>query len=214
MIYLEETLNLFPPSPETLDTLVGLAREQLLGLCRQLGVRLVAAWYSDVELFCQTTQIFEFEDREALRAFRIRASRERAWGEYLARLEELAPERHSRLLESLGPVPPETLHEAIAQSQEAPLGAYTLAILEVAPGRMSDFVAGLTEGAKNLPIVASWRPIAGRPNEVIDLWKGALRQSGYQPADDRSRQFFRTLRERAPRERLVTVYTLPYSPLR
>ncbi|MBW2063280.1 MAG: NIPSNAP family protein [Deltaproteobacteria bacterium] len=214
MIYLEETLNLSPASPETLDTFVEFAQEQLMPLCERLGPRLMAAWYSDVELFCQVTQILEFDSLRTFDDFRAKAGQDRAWGEYEARLEELAPEQHSRLLEPLGPVPPEVLHEAMAQSQQSPLGAYSLAILEIVPGRMPDFIAGLNEGAKNLPIVASWRPIAGKHNEVIDLWKGALRQEGYQPADEFSREFFRGLRELAPRERLIPVYTLPYSRLR
>jgi hypothetical protein len=49
---------------------------------------------------------------------------------------------------------------------------------------------------------------------VTDVWKGALRQSGYQPADEGTKQFFRGVRELAPRERLLIVYPLPYSPLR
>lgn len=216
MLYLEETLNLMPPSPETLDTFVELAQEQLVPVCQRLGSNLVLAWYSDVESFCQVTQILEFENLEALKAFRVKASQDRAWGEYAARLEELAPERRSRLLEPLGPYPPEILHEAAAESQQSPLGVYTLAILEVAPGKMAEFIEALTAGAKNRPtrIVASWRPIAGSPNEVIDVWKGGLRQSAYQPADEDRKQFFRRLRPRAPKERLIPVFTLPYSQLR
>jgi hypothetical protein len=214
MIYLEETLNLSPASPETLDTLVAFAQEQLVPLCPRLGARLVSAWYADVELFSQTTQIFEFDSLATFELFRAKARQDTAWQKYETRLEELAPERRSRLLEPLGPVPPATLHEAIAQSQQSPLKAYTLAILEIVQGKMTDFITGLEAGARTLPIIASWRPITGKSNEVIDVWKGALRQDGYQPADENSRQFFRRLRERAPRERLLTVYTLPHSPLR
>ena len=91
---------------------------------------------------------------------------------------------------------------------------YSLAVLEVAPGKLAEFVAMLDAVKQMLPIVASWRAVAGNPNEVFDLWKGALGQDPYSPADERSKAFFRPLREMAPRERLVNLYSLPYSRLR
>ncbi|MFX1298605.1 MAG: NIPSNAP family protein [Promethearchaeota archaeon] len=214
MIYLEEKMNLIPASPETLDIFIKMAQEQLIPICERLGSRLVAAWYSDVEWFSQVTQIMEFDDMEALKAFRIKTSQDLTWGKYMARLEELAPERSSRLLEPLGPVQPKVLNKAIRRSQKKPLGVYSLATLEVAPNKMPEFMIALEQASKGFPIIASWRPIAGNPNEVIDLWKGALRQASYQPADEFSLQFFRPLRELAPKERLIKVYTLPYSQLR
>jgi hypothetical protein len=213
MIYLEETLNLAPASPEALDNFVGFAQERLVPAWQRLGARLVLAWYSDIDWFCQVTQVLEFDDLGAFEAFRAKASQDPEWAEYEARLAEMAVEQGSRLLEPLGPVPPETLHVAIARSQESPVGAYSLAVLQVLPGRMSEFISGLEVSAEALPIVASWRAIVGKQNQVIDLWKGALRQSGYQPADEGTRQFFRPLREIAPRETLRPVFPLPYSPL-
>jgi len=214
MIYLEEKLNLTPASPETLDVFIKFAQEKLVPICERLGSRLVAAWYSDVEWFSQVTQIMEFDDMEALKSFRIKASQDPAWGEYTARLEELAPERRSRLLEPLGPVLPKILHRAIRRSQKKAFGIYSLATLEVAPNKMPKFLTALEQASKGFPIIASWRPIAGNPNEVIDVWKSALRREAYQPADDIFKDFFRQLRELAPKERLINIYTLPYSQLR
>jgi hypothetical protein len=214
MIYLEETFNLTPATPETLDLFVDFAQTKLVPARQNLGSRLIAAWYSDVEVFCQVTQILEFDSLSAYEGFRLETDQNTKWKAIEDRLHELAPQQRLRLLEPLGPVPPETLHEAISESKQAPLRAYSLAILEVTPGKMSDFKAGLEQMAPVLPIVASWRPITGKQNVVIDVWKGALRQEGYQPAKEDSKEFFRQLREVAPQEHLIPVYTLPYSMLK
>ena len=57
MIYLEETFSLSPACPETLDSFVEFARESFVPVAQRLGARLVAAWFSNVELFSQATQI-------------------------------------------------------------------------------------------------------------------------------------------------------------
>ncbi len=217
MIYLEQTLNITPASPDIRDSYIKIAQELLVPACKRLGARLVAAWNGNYEWVMQTTQIFEFDDIEALKNFRINASQDREWGEYTAQLEVFAPERRTRLLEPIGAVPPEVLHEAIEESQKSPLKVYSMAILEVNPGKMSDFIAGVSAGYKVVPIIASWRPIAGSPNQVIDLWKGDVLFSAeamaYRPFSN-DQQWVRQLRENAPKERIVPLYTLPYSPLR
>ena len=76
------------------------------------------------------------------------------------------------------------------------------------------------QGSKMFPIIASWRPIAGNPNEVIDLWKGSKPiidgsiTTGYEPPNDLSKQFFGELRKIAPKEHAELVFTLPYAQLR
>ena len=220
MIYLEEKFNLIPASPETLENFVNFAQEYLRKeICERLGTRLIVAWYNTSEWYCQVTQIMEFDDMEALKDFRIKASQDSAWGEYAARLEEFSPERRSRLLEPLGPVLPKILHKAIKRSQRIPLKIYLLATLEVAPNKMPEFLTMIEEVAKMLPIIASWRPIGGSPNEVIDLWKGNKLivdgfTTGYEPPNDLSKQFFGELRKIAPKEHAELVFTLPYAQLR
>jgi hypothetical protein len=213
MIYLEETINLEPANPETLDKYIELVQAQLVPIGKRLGFRLVAAWYTDVEWFSQVIQMLEFDDLEAFAAFRAKAGEDSAWEAYAAHLEILAPERRSRLLEPLGPIPPEVLHEAAAQSSQSPLGVYTWAVLGVAPGKMPEFTAAVEAGAKVFPIIASLRTIIGRQNEVTDIWKGSLRQEGYQPTTEEANRAIGRLREMAPRERIVMVFPLPCSPL-
>jgi len=217
MIYLEETLNITPASPDIRDSFIKVAQELLVPACNRLGARLVIAWSGNYEWVMQITQIFEFDDIEALKNFRIKTSQDREWGEYTAQLEVFAPERRTRLLEPIGAIPPETLHKAIEESQKSPLKVYSLAILEVNPNKMSEFIAGVKAGSQVFPIIASWRPIAGSPNQVIDLWKGDVLWStesmAYQPFR-KDQQWVRQLREQAPKERILPIYTLPYSPLK
>ena len=217
MIYLEQTLNIIPASPDVRDEYIKVAQELLVPACKRLGARLVTAWNGNYEWVMQTTQIFEFDDIEALKTFRINASQDKEWGEYMAQLEVFAPERRTRLLEPIGAVPPEILHKAIEESQKTPLKVYSMAILEVNPGKMPDFIAGVAAGYKVFPIIASWRPIAGSPNEVIDLWKGDIlfsaERMAYSPYTP-DQQWVRQLRINASKERIVPLYALPYSPLR
>ena len=214
MIYLKETLDLAPASPETRDAFIAFAEADLLPAYARLNARLAGAWFSHSEWYGQITQILEFESLAGFEASRAAAASDPAWGDCERRLEQFAPRRRAQLLEPLGPIPPATLADAIRASAEKPLTVYSLAVLEVAPGKMADFVATLDTVKQMFPIVASWRAVAGNPNEVFDLWKGALGQEPYSPADERSKAFFRPLREMAPRERLVNLYSLPYSRLR
>ena len=214
MIYLEEVFNLKDASWEALDNFIDFARENLVPICPDVGARLTAAWSSSEEWFCQVRQVLEFDDMDALKSFRINASQNKAWGIYAAGLEEHAPVRRSRLLEPLGPVPVEILHQAINDSEKTPNHGYLQAILEVGTDKMTQFSTGLTETYKILPIIACWRPIGGSPNEVIDIWKSPEPEKAYQPADDFRKQFMRTVREVAPKERVVRMIALPYSPLR
>jgi hypothetical protein len=197
-----------------LDNFVEFAKERFVPVCPRLGARLVATWYSHVEFFAQVTQVLEFDDMVALKSFRSKTSQDREWGEYTSRLEEIAPERRSRLLEPLESVPPRILHQAIKESQEKALGAYFLAVLEVAADNMATITANLKETIKKYPIIASWRPVAFKRNQIIDVWKGPIPQWAYLPANDQYRQFFRNVRAMVPHEYLIPVFTLPYSPLR
>lgn len=214
MIYLMQKLNLAPASPETRDQFIAFATGDLIPACDRLGARLVGAWFSHSEWYGQVTQMLEFDDLAGFQHFRDRARDDAAWQDCEQRIAALAPERTSTLLEPLGPIPATSLADAIQASRAQPIEKYTFAILEVAPGKMDAFCTTLAAVKDMFPIVASWRAVAGNPNEVIDLWKGALAQETYAPADERSKAFFRPLREMAPRERVVNLYALPYSPLR
>ena len=103
--------------------------------------------------------------------------------------------------------------QAARASADAPAGEYCFAILEVAPGRMDDFKKLLAMGAANLPILASWRDVAGNPARVVDLWRGNPGQKPYEPNTPAMDAFFGPLREVAPTERMMRLFPMPYSPL-
>ncbi len=214
MIYLQEILNLTPATPETLDSFIKMSQNLLVPVCERLGARLVVAWFSTYEWYYQVTHVFEFADMKGLKEFRIKAGQDKQWFEYTVKLEEFAPERRTRLLEPIGAISPDVLHKAIEESQKKALKVYSFATLEVTPNKMTEFVDFVKTLSKNAPIIASWRPIAGNPNEVNDLWKGSLVPKDYQPAVEGMKEWFRELRELAPKERLVQIFPLPYSELK
>ncbi len=213
MLHLQQDFDLEPATPRTRDAFIELAREALVPAAERHGARLVAAFFSNTEWFFRVTQLLELPSLAAYEAWRRALETDAAAMDAAARVASLAPRRTGRLLEPLGAIPVDALHQAIEASADRPSGVFSAAILEVAPGRMAEFTKLLTAAGPQLPIVASWRPLAGNPDQVIDLWKGDV-ERGYAPADARTNAFFDPLREVAPRERLVRYWPLPYSPLR
>jgi len=212
MIYLEESFNLHPASPASRDGFIE-AMEAVLPAGEGLGARLVAAWFCHEVWFSQVVHVTEFEDLAALGAWRAALQKDGHARDSLAQLAALAPERKVELLEPLGPIAPATLHEAIEASRHEPAGVYTFAILEVAPGQMERFSALLDGGKAQLPILACWRDLTGNPDRITDLWKGDVGRHGYRPSDAAQNAFFEPLRQVAPRERMMRLHPLPYSPL-
>ena len=213
MIYLEESLNLVPASPATIDEFVAFATEKLVPVRERLGARLAAAWFTNADRYAEVIQVWEFDDLAALGAFCAAAKDDKASVECEEEIEKLAPERHTYLMEALGPIPPRALQDAADASRDEPVGTYSMAILDVAPGKMPQFIAGLEASSGNLPIIASWRNISGRQNRVVDVWTGAVGQEAYGPANDGMKAFFQGLRQFAPQERIKIVRPLPHSPL-
>jgi hypothetical protein len=213
-IYLQQDFDLHPASPATRDRFVALATEALVPGWSRFGARLVGAWFHHESWFSQITQVVEFAGLAEFEAVRRQAQVDEAWRSAGAEVERLAPRRSESLLEPLGPVAPAALDSAIDAARQEACGAYTFAILEVAPGMMERFTQVLAFAKDQLPIIACWRPIAGNPDLVVDLWKGDIGRAPYRPTDDRTDAFFGPLREMAPRERLVSLLPLPYSPLR
>jgi len=213
MIHLKQTFNLEPASPATRDAFVEHANARLLPAWSSVGGRLTGAFCSTEDWFFQVTHLVGFEDLAAFDRGRRAIEEGAEFSDLRAGDEALAPVRGTSLLEDLGPVAGEALEAGIAKAAETPAGEYTFAILEVATGRMEDFKKMLGMAAPQLPILASWRDVVGNPSQVIDLWRGGVGQEPYAPNDPRSEAFFGPLRQVAPRERIVRLFPMPYSPL-
>ena len=218
MIYAKDHFNVSPASPATRDRFVAAATESLLPAINSQGARLVGAWFCHEEWFSQIVHMTAFESLAAYEAYHeaagAGAGADGGLAKAHAELAGLAPERRTELLESLGPIPESILDAAIEASAAKPAEIYTFAILEVAPGRMDQFKAMLGAAGGGLPILASWRDLSGNPDRVIDLWRGDTGRAGYAPSNAQMDAFFGPLREVAPRERMMRLHALPYSPLR
>lgn len=213
MIYLRQIFNLHPASPRTRDSFCAAAVEKFLPALPASGGALVAAWFSHDEWYSQIEHVLAFENLEGFGLFREAASAPSALGEGLGELGNLAFERREELLEDLGPIPTEALASAAEASKAQPAAVFSYAILEVAPGRLADFQALLGMAGGSLPILACWTDVAGNPDRVIDLWKGDPGGAGFAPSNEMTDAFFEPLREIAPRERIIRLHPLPYSPL-
>jgi hypothetical protein len=105
------------------------------------------------------------------------------------------------------------LHKAISDSETNPNNIYSLAVLHANPYTIKEFITGIGDSSKSMPIIASWKVKGGDPNVVIDLWKTNLLPEKYKPFNKAEKPFFDWLRIHAPKERIFTIYMLPYSPL-
>jgi len=214
MIYLKQTFDLDPASPANRDRFVSIAERAILPAHERIGGRLVGAFFAHEEWFSQIIHVTEFDDLASFDRYREAARRDRETAEGIAQLEILAPNRSVDLLEPLGPIAVDTLHAAIEASNAEPLRTYTFAILEITGGKLDQFASMLEAAGGGLPIIAAWRELSGNPNRVYDLWKGDVGRHGYRPTDEAQDAFFEPLRRVAPRERMMRLHALPYSPLR
>lgn len=215
MIYLQQDYDLHPASPRTRDAFVELATHDLVPSAEKLGAKLVGAFVSNQDWFFRTTHFFELPDLAAFESWREDLRGDATACDAARRAEALAPVRNETLLESVAAIPHAALERGIEAAKAKPQGIYTAAHLKVAPGRMEDFEKTLAAAGGALPILASWRPVAGDPSLVVDLWKGDPAQSfaHYEPATEAQNAFMDPLRELAPNERVVRYFPLPYSPL-
>jgi len=214
MIYVKQSFDLDPASPATRDRFIEVVNRHVLPANARYGAQLVAGFFAHEEWYNQVIHLTGFEDLAAYEAFRAAMAQDQDARAGISQLTELAPGQRIDFLEPLGPVQPERLQRAISDSQEKPVGVYTFAILDVTPSKMAAFTALLEGAAQRLPIIAALRDVSGHPFRVTDLWATDTGAQGYVPNSDAQEAFFGPLRQVAPRERMMRLHVMPYSPLR
>lgn len=103
MYYFEEKLDLEPASPETLDKYVAFVKDELLPLWERLGMKLVAAWYSDLEQFSRTTELFEYDTLSAYEKTMAAANLDEDYKKVMAKRAALAPPDPHQDVQRSGP---------------------------------------------------------------------------------------------------------------
>lgn len=207
MFYVLDQCDLAPATYARRDEYLALTTERRVPHVEAAGGRLIGAWTSNDVRFARITELWAHPDLDSV----IRA---RPGADLEAEIEAMAPVRTQRLMEPLGPIGPEVLDAAIAAAADRPNEVYTFAHLDVAPGRLADFVE-LLDGVKDtLPLIASLRDVVGRRSQVLDVWSVDVDQSRYQPNTPALDGFLTTLREVAPDEAIKLLHPLPHSPLR
>lgn len=220
MYYIEETLTPSVAKPKTIEAFIRFAEADMVPLCKARGAVLKAAWYSNAETLFQVTQTWALERIDDLGRFCLQTDSDPAWQGMLRRLAELMPQRRIRLLETVDPMFTTSLDTAIRQSQSEPVKTYTKAVLTVGPDFMEGFIQQQKEAVRaGLPMISFMCAVTGDINEVVDIWKGNLQETGYQKPEfydslGMTADWWEWIRQAAPLERMAPVFMLPYSPLR
>jgi len=214
MIYVKQSYNIEPAAPSTRDRVIDVVNKYVLPANERHGARLVGAFFAHEDWFSQVIHLTEFDDFAGFQTYREATANDGEAAEGEAQMTNLAPEQRVEFLEPLGPVAPTRLQQAIAASVEKSVGTYTFAILDVTPDKLEQFTTLLDGAAARLPIIAALRNVSGNPTRVTDLWATDTGRPGYAPNDDLQEAFFGPLRQVAPREKMMRLHVLPYSPLR
>ena len=179
----------------------------------------MAAWISNTETLFQIMQVFELEAIESALKIHLSLNGDHSYEDLTTQLNSLVSETNWQFYQSVGPIFSEAFHQAIQASQSAPLKIYTISSLELNRAKMPIFIpkqeAAISIG---MPLIAFMKSITGRHDRVIDVWKGDLQEAGYQTQAyydslGMSEEWWDWIRDIAPKERMVRVNMLPYSPL-
>ncbi|WP_022664426.1 hypothetical protein [Desulfospira joergensenii] len=219
MFYLEETLTPIIAMPKTIEAFIRFAEEKMVPLYEANGATLMASWYCNSKTLFQITQTWELNSFDVFTNFFSWAKNGTDWQTLNRELRTLMPQRQIRLLETANDFFSNAFHTAIYESRTQPIKTYTKAVLQMNTELMEGFISRQEEGIRSgLPMISFMCSVTGKSNEVIDIWKGNLQEPGYQKQEfydtvGMTEDWWHWIRANGPQERMVPVFTLPYSPL-
>ena len=220
MFYLIEKLDLQVATAKNLDRFIEVESHQVLPVYEQYNAKLMASWICSAETLMQITNIFEFDSFEAVRNIYDAINDDHSHQDVFQLSHSLISQMDWQIFCSCGQKFSEAFHQAVQTSQSAPLKTYTLATLELNRNKMPLLVpkqeAAIDIG---MPLIAFMKSVTGRHDQIIDIWKGDLQAAGYQTqayyeSIGMSEEWWNWIRDIAPKEKMVRVSVLPYSPLK
>ena len=220
MLYLIEKLDLQVATAKNLDRFIEIESSQVLPVYEQHDAKLMASWICSAETLMQITNVFEFESFEAIHKIYDAINDTNSYQDVFQLSHSLISQMDWQLYRSCGQKFSEAFHQAIQTSQSAPLQTYTVATLELNPNKMPLLVpkqeAAIDIG---MPLIAFMKSVTGRHDQIVDIWKGDLQAAGYQTqayyeSIGMSEEWWTWIRDIAPKEKMVKVSVLPYSPLK
>lgn len=219
MFYLIEKLNLQLATAKNLDRYIEIESNQILSVYEQCEAKLMASWICSAETLMQITNIFELRSFESTLKIYNALNDDGSFQDAVQLSNSLISETNWQLYNSCGQKFSEAFHQAIQASKSAPLKTYTVAMLEMSRNKMPLLLpkqdAAIDIG---MPLIAFMKSVTGRHDQIIDIWKGDLQEAGYQNQTyynsiGMTEEWWNWIRDIAPKEKMVRVSVLPYSPL-
>ena len=219
MFYLIEKLALQVATPKNLDKFVEYASNKMPTAYNKCGADLMASWISSEESLMQITNVFELENVETTQKIHDFLYHDNSNEDIVRFHNNLISEKHWQLYRSVSPKFTEAFHQAIKASQSEPSKFYTVATLQMSQNKMPLLLPNQEAAVDmGMPLIAFMRSLTGKHDEIVDIWKGDLQAAGYQTQDyyesiGMSEEWWDWIRDVAPKEKMVKVSVLPYSPL-
>ena len=217
MFYLIEKQHLKVASAKNLDRFV--ESNQMVSVYEACDAKLMASWICNAETLMQITNVFELASLESAIKIYNAFDIDSPFKEEVQLSNTLISERFWQLFRSCGEKFTEAFHGAIQASQLSPLNSYTIATLHMRQNKLHSLLpkqkAAIDIG---MPLIAFMKSVTGRHDQIIDIWKGDLQAAGYQTQEyydsiGMTEDWWDWIRDVAPKEKMVRVSMLPYSPL-
>ena len=219
MFYLIEKLNLQVATAKNLDRFIEIESSQILSVYEQCEAKLMASWICSAETLMQITNVFELKALEATSKIYNALNDDSSFQDIVQLSNSLISETNWQLYRSCGQKFSKAFHQAVQASQSAPLKSYTVATLNMSRNKMPLFLPKQETAIDiGVPLIAFMKSVTGRHDQIVDIWKGDIQETGYQTQDyyesiGMTEEWWNWIRDIAPKEKMVKVSMLPYSPL-